>query len=134
MIYRLFSESFWSLKLITLTYLAFPASIRVLNPITSSCWSGSKGKIPFSMSAPTTPPPPPTHTPFHMIISWLYQSAWCFPFMWFQCLRPTIPQNTQPKLAELLEKTWKQDPALRPDFSEIIEILQQIAKEVFRNF
>ncbi|KAJ6985833.1 hypothetical protein NC653_023691 [Populus alba x Populus x berolinensis] len=45
-------------------------------------------------------------------------------------LRPTIPKNTQPKLAELLEKTWKQDPALRPDFSEIIEILQQIAKEV----
>ncbi|XP_024464414.1 serine/threonine-protein kinase STY46 isoform X7 [Populus trichocarpa] len=45
-------------------------------------------------------------------------------------LRPTIPKNTQPKLAELLEKTWKQDPALRPDFSEITEILQQIAKEV----
>uniref|UniRef100_A0A6N2L6G8 non-specific serine/threonine protein kinase n=1 Tax=Salix viminalis TaxID=40686 RepID=A0A6N2L6G8_SALVM len=47
-----------------------------------------------------------------------------------KCLRPTIPKNTQPKLAELLEHTWKQDPALRPDFSEIIEILQQIAKEV----
>ncbi|KAL9354196.1 hypothetical protein Peur_052166 [Populus x canadensis] len=45
-------------------------------------------------------------------------------------LRPTIPKNTQPKLAELLEKCWQQDPALRPDFSEIIEILQQIAKEV----
>ncbi|KAJ6937210.1 LOW QUALITY PROTEIN: hypothetical protein NC652_011766 [Populus alba x Populus x berolinensis] len=44
-------------------------------------------------------------------------------------LRPTIPKNTQPKLAELLEKCWQQDPALRPDFSEIIEILQQIAKE-----
>ncbi|KAL9391238.1 hypothetical protein Peur_015158 [Populus x canadensis] len=46
-------------------------------------------------------------------------------------LRPTIPKNTQPKLAELLEKCWQQDPALRPDFSEIIEILQQIAKEQF---
>ncbi|XP_011014813.1 PREDICTED: serine/threonine-protein kinase TNNI3K-like isoform X2 [Populus euphratica] len=45
-------------------------------------------------------------------------------------LRPTIPKNTQPKLVELLEKCWQQDPTVRPDFSEIIEILQQIAKEV----
>lgn len=45
-------------------------------------------------------------------------------------LRPTIPKNINPKLAELLERCWQQDPALRPDFSEIIEILQQIAKEV----
>ncbi|KAK9070856.1 hypothetical protein SSX86_009424 [Deinandra increscens subsp. villosa] len=45
-------------------------------------------------------------------------------------LRPTIPKNTQPKLAELLEKCWQQDPSLRPDFTEIIEILTQIAKEV----
>ncbi|KAK6916770.1 Serine-threonine/tyrosine-protein kinase, catalytic domain [Dillenia turbinata] len=45
-------------------------------------------------------------------------------------LRPTIPKHTHPKLAELLEKCWQQDPNLRPDFSEIIEILKQIAKEV----
>ncbi|KAF3434774.1 hypothetical protein FNV43_RR21860 [Rhamnella rubrinervis] len=45
-------------------------------------------------------------------------------------LRPVIPKNTHPKLTELLEKCWQQDPALRPDFSEIIEILKQIAKEV----
>ncbi|KAK1303427.1 Serine/threonine-protein kinase HT1 [Acorus calamus] len=45
-------------------------------------------------------------------------------------LRPTIPKNTLPKLAELLEKCWQQDPTLRPDFSEIIENLKQIAKEV----
>lgn len=42
-------------------------------------------------------------------------------------LRPTIPKNTHPKLAELLERCWQQDPALRPNFSEIILILQQIA-------
>lgn len=47
-----------------------------------------------------------------------------------KCLRPTIPKNTHPKLAELLERCWQQDPVLRPDFSEIISILQQIAKEV----
>ncbi|CDP14531.1 unnamed protein product [Coffea canephora] len=45
-------------------------------------------------------------------------------------LRPTIPKHTHPKLAELLERCWQQDSTLRPDFSEIIDILQQIAKEV----
>ncbi|CAN6688193.1 unnamed protein product [Malus baccata var. baccata] len=44
-------------------------------------------------------------------------------------LRPTIPKNTPPKLAELLEKCWQQDPAPRPDFSEIIENLQTLAEE-----
>ncbi|KAK8567935.1 hypothetical protein V6N13_105880 [Hibiscus sabdariffa] len=45
-------------------------------------------------------------------------------------LRPSIPKHTNPRLTELLERCWQQDPALRPDFAEIIEILQQIAKEV----
>ncbi|GER42370.1 protein kinase [Striga asiatica] len=45
-------------------------------------------------------------------------------------LRPTIPKHTHPKLAELLERCWQQDPALRPDFSELKETLQKIAKEV----
>ncbi|XP_068325466.1 serine/threonine-protein kinase STY46-like [Pyrus communis] len=45
-------------------------------------------------------------------------------------LRPTIPKNTPPKLAELLEKCWQQDPASRPDFSEIIEILQALAEQI----
>lgn len=50
----------------------------------------------------------------------------------FQGLRPAIPKNTHPKFVELLERCWQQDPTLRPDFSEIIEILQQLAKEVYR--
>ncbi|XP_014514643.1 serine/threonine-protein kinase STY46 isoform X1 [Vigna radiata var. radiata] len=45
-------------------------------------------------------------------------------------LRPTIPKNTHPKFVELLERSWQQDPTLRPDFSEIIDILQQLVKEV----
>ncbi|KAL2459932.1 ACT-like protein tyrosine kinase family protein [Abeliophyllum distichum] len=45
-------------------------------------------------------------------------------------LRPTMPKHTHPKFAELLERCWQQDPTLRPDFSEITELLQQIAKEV----
>ncbi|XP_059656422.1 serine/threonine-protein kinase STY8-like [Cornus florida] len=47
-----------------------------------------------------------------------------------QGLRPTIPKNTHPKLAELLQKCWQQNPTLRPEFSEILGILQQIGKEV----
>ncbi|KAJ4841623.1 Serine/threonine-protein kinase sty17 [Turnera subulata] len=45
-------------------------------------------------------------------------------------LRPTIPKNTHPKVAELLERCWQQDPIQRPTFSEIIDILQKLAKEV----
>ncbi|TMW92033.1 hypothetical protein EJD97_013580 [Solanum chilense] len=47
-----------------------------------------------------------------------------------QGLRPTIPKSTHPKLAELLEKCWQQDPTQRPDFSEILDILKQLTKEV----
>ncbi|KAF3945914.1 hypothetical protein CMV_027760 [Castanea mollissima] len=65
-----------------------------------------------------------------MNISGRVNINYIFLFHAFQGLRPIIPKHTHPKLAELLEKCWQQDPALRPDFSEIIEILQQTAKEV----
>ncbi|XP_038979762.1 serine/threonine-protein kinase STY46-like isoform X2 [Phoenix dactylifera] len=45
-------------------------------------------------------------------------------------LRPIIPEHTHPKLAELLKRCWQQDPSIRPDFSEIFEMLDLIAKEV----
>eukprot|EP00249_Psilotum_nudum_P012687 c23920_g1_i2 orf=686-2344(-) len=45
-------------------------------------------------------------------------------------LRPTIPKSTHPRLAELLQMCWQQDPAQRPDFSDITVILQDILKEV----
>ncbi|KAG0497048.1 hypothetical protein HPP92_001449 [Vanilla planifolia] len=47
-----------------------------------------------------------------------------------KCLRPTIPRNTHPKLTALLETCWHQDPAMRPDFSEILDTLNLILKEV----
>ncbi|XP_027180097.1 serine/threonine-protein kinase STY8-like isoform X1 [Coffea eugenioides] len=47
-----------------------------------------------------------------------------------QGLRPAIPKHTHPKLVELLEKCWQQDPTHRPNFSQILENLQRIAKEV----
>ncbi|KAF8020625.1 hypothetical protein BT93_G1154 [Corymbia citriodora subsp. variegata] len=45
-------------------------------------------------------------------------------------LRPTIPKHTHPKLSELLQSCWQADAKKRPDFVDIITILQQIAKEV----
>ncbi|KAJ9550380.1 hypothetical protein OSB04_014425 [Centaurea solstitialis] len=45
-------------------------------------------------------------------------------------LRPTIPKNTQPKLTELLGKCWQKDPSLRPDFTEIIDILKKISSQI----
>ncbi|KAJ4805804.1 ACT-like protein tyrosine kinase family protein [Rhynchospora pubera] len=45
-------------------------------------------------------------------------------------LRPAIPEGTHPRLVELLGKCWQCDPSLRPNFSEILKILDGIAKEV----
>ncbi|XP_018485426.1 serine/threonine-protein kinase STY8 [Raphanus sativus] len=44
-------------------------------------------------------------------------------------LRPKIPK-THPKVKGLLERCWQHDPKERPDFEEIIEMLQQIMIEV----
>ncbi|RLN12494.1 serine/threonine-protein kinase STY46 isoform X2 [Panicum miliaceum] len=45
-------------------------------------------------------------------------------------LRPVIPRGTNPKLAQLLEKCWQQNPINRPDFTEILQTLNEIAEEV----
>ncbi|KAJ8539586.1 hypothetical protein K7X08_013838 [Anisodus acutangulus] len=45
-------------------------------------------------------------------------------------LRPTIPPNTHPMLVELLERCWQQEPCLRPEFSEILDILQHMTKKI----
>ncbi|KAK8678343.1 hypothetical protein V6N13_143847 [Hibiscus sabdariffa] len=42
-------------------------------------------------------------------------------------LRPVIPKHTHPKFVELLERCWQQDPSLRPEFSEISNILEDLA-------
>ncbi|KAI3464760.1 hypothetical protein Pfo_021423 [Paulownia fortunei] len=46
-------------------------------------------------------------------------------------LRPAIPRHTHPLVVELLERCWQQEPSLRPEFSEIIEILQYMDKKIF---
>ncbi|XP_044480260.1 serine/threonine-protein kinase STY46-like isoform X2 [Mangifera indica] len=45
-------------------------------------------------------------------------------------LRPPIPRHAHPKFVELLEKCWQQDPSSRPEFSEIIEYLQYLARRL----
>ncbi|KAL6295508.1 hypothetical protein ACE6H2_003650 [Prunus campanulata] len=45
-------------------------------------------------------------------------------------LRPTIPRHANPMLVELMERCWQQDPSLRPEFSEIVKMLQHIARRV----
>ncbi|EOY15151.1 hypothetical protein QUC31_000393 [Theobroma cacao] len=42
-------------------------------------------------------------------------------------LRPVIPKHTHPKFVELLDRCWQQEPSLRPEFSEISDLLQDIA-------
>nr|CAB3502513.1 unnamed protein product [Digitaria exilis] len=41
-------------------------------------------------------------------------------------LRPTIAADTHPMLADLLQRCWQKDPALRPTFAEIVDILNSI--------
>ncbi|XP_027354326.1 serine/threonine-protein kinase STY46-like isoform X3 [Abrus precatorius] len=45
-------------------------------------------------------------------------------------LRPKIPRHTHPKLVELLNWCWHQDPSTRPNFSEILEFLLYVTKMV----
>ncbi|KAG3027070.1 hypothetical protein PC128_g4044 [Phytophthora cactorum] len=52
-------------------------------------------------------------------------------------MRPALPRNTPPKIAELIEHCWNQDPTRRPDFSAIVKVLpfvkQTLSKTDFKN-
>ncbi|RLN70661.1 hypothetical protein BBJ28_00012388 [Nothophytophthora sp. Chile5] len=54
-----------------------------------------------------------------------------------QRMRPAMPRNTPPKIAELIEHCWNQDAARRPDFSAILQVLpyvkQSMSKTDYRN-
>jgi len=44
-------------------------------------------------------------------------------------LRPTIPTNIHPKLAELMTQCWVADPSQRPCFTQILETLKVVKTE-----
>ncbi|XP_022768470.1 serine/threonine-protein kinase CTR1-like [Durio zibethinus] len=46
----------------------------------------------------------------------------------FQNRRLSIPSNTSPKLASLMESCWADDPAQRPSFANIVEALKKLLK------
>ncbi|XVF39660.1 hypothetical protein PTKIN_Ptkin01aG0051200 [Pterospermum kingtungense] len=46
----------------------------------------------------------------------------------FQNRRLTIPPNTPPKLAALMESCWADDPDQRPSFANIVEALKKLLK------
>ncbi|PSS17346.1 Serine/threonine-protein kinase isoform 2 [Actinidia chinensis var. chinensis] len=46
----------------------------------------------------------------------------------FQNRRLSIPQNTSPILASLMESCWADDPAERPSFTNIVETLKKMLK------
>jgi hypothetical protein len=45
-----------------------------------------------------------------------------------QGLSLTIAIDTHPMLAELLQRCWQKDPALRPTFAEIVDTPNSIKK------
>ncbi|XP_026405312.1 serine/threonine-protein kinase STY8-like [Papaver somniferum] len=47
-----------------------------------------------------------------------------------QGLRPSIPENANPRLLDLMQRCWEGVPSSRPSFSEIISELEGILQEV----
>ena len=44
-------------------------------------------------------------------------------------LRPNIPPNAPPLLAEIMQKCWHKAPASRPSFAELVPVLEQLHKQ-----
>lgn len=42
-------------------------------------------------------------------------------------LRETIPDSTPPRYAALIRQCWAADPGERPDFLEVLEVLESLA-------
>ncbi|XP_072970878.1 serine/threonine-protein kinase STY8-like isoform X2 [Typha angustifolia] len=47
-----------------------------------------------------------------------------------QGMRPELPEDTDPKLLELMQRCWDTVPAMRPSFSEITVELEELLKQV----
>jgi serine/threonine protein kinase len=45
-------------------------------------------------------------------------------------VRPAIPQDCLPALGEIMARCWDANPEVRPPFSEIVGMLEQVEQEV----
>jgi hypothetical protein len=45
-------------------------------------------------------------------------------------VRPAIPQDCLPALGEIMTRCWDANPEVRPPFSEIVGMLEQVEQEV----
>jgi serine/threonine protein kinase len=48
-----------------------------------------------------------------------------------QGYRPSMPPQTPPNLARLIQACWDEDPLRRPTFTQIVKSLTTIRKELF---
>ncbi|EFJ32295.1 hypothetical protein SELMODRAFT_451542 [Selaginella moellendorffii] len=49
-------------------------------------------------------------------------------------LRPSMPASVPDKLVNLAERCWNQDPQLRPEFSEVLTIIEELQKPPANNW
>ncbi|XP_078154806.1 serine/threonine-protein kinase STY46-like [Carex rostrata] len=47
-----------------------------------------------------------------------------------QGLRPRVPENAHPKLAELMQRSWDAIPSNRPSFSDLISELEELLEQI----
>ncbi|XP_068658635.1 serine/threonine-protein kinase STY46-like isoform X1 [Aristolochia californica] len=50
-----------------------------------------------------------------------------------QGLRPDLPKNAHPKLVEVMQRCWEEDPSQRPSFTELTAELEELLHEIEGN-
>lgn len=71
----------------------------------------------------------------------VYLRVWfwyfCYVIMWYclflQKLRPIIPPNCPPAMRALIEQCWSLQPDKRPDFWQIVKVLEQFQSSLARD-
>lgn len=74
---------------------------------------------------------------FVYIVSYLLKVYRCnsdIPVLWyFQNLRPVIPSNCPPAMRALIEQCWSLQPDKRPEFWQIVKVLEQFESSLARD-
>lgn len=53
--------------------------------------------------------------------------------MFFQNLRPVIPRDCPPAMGALIEQCWSLQPEKRPEFCQIVKVLEQFESSLARD-